>query len=91
MNLYAEISRAPFLRNEKVPFENYQTLKNCFYILYEIERNIQTKQTNKQTNTFHTNQTPDTCYFHLKLKRTNFHISRWTMNHTNYSYHLVRM
>ena len=55
MNLYAEKSRALSLRNEKVSFENYQTLKNYRYILYEIEKNIQTKQ--KQTNTFHTNQT----------------------------------
>ena len=49
MNLYAEISRAPFLRNEKVSFENYQTLKNFLYILYEIEKNTKTKQTNEPT------------------------------------------
>ena len=44
MNLYAEKSRAPSLRNQIVSFENYQTLKNYRYILYEIEENIQTKQ-----------------------------------------------
>ena len=44
MNLYAEKSRAPSLRNQIVSFENYQTLKNYRYILYEIEKNIQTKQ-----------------------------------------------
>ena len=44
MNLYAEKSRAPSLRNQIVSFENYQTLKNYRYILYEIEKNIQTQQ-----------------------------------------------
>ena len=44
MNLYAEKSRAPSLKNQIVSFENYQTLKNYRYILYEIEKNIQTKQ-----------------------------------------------
>ena len=44
MNLYAEKSRAPSLRNQIVSFENNQTLKNYRYILYEIEKNIQTKQ-----------------------------------------------
>ena len=51
MHLYAEKLRAPSLRNEKVSFKNYQTLKNYLYILYEIEK------IHKQMNTFHTNQT----------------------------------
>ena len=75
MNLYAEKLRAPSLRTEKVSFENYQTLKNYLYILYEIEEKY-TNKTNKQTNAFHTNQTSDRCYFPLKPKRINFHISR---------------
>ena len=49
INLYAEKSTAPSLRNEKMSFENYQMLKNYLYILYEIEKNRHTKQTNKAT------------------------------------------